>query len=158
MCHQQQIDKSKLFPEFRVNTQGYEAGSEIDKDVGDMVTFNGGRWLERCCLPRGRKPVESFPLATVSMSPTMYKLLRITLLTFGLVFVAAAETPWNLQKHTIEAPGIRASYIAYGARLTNLLVPDKNGVFRDVVLGYDKGYQYINDTENEHTYFGATSK
>jgi hypothetical protein len=48
----------------------------------------------------------------------------------------ADETTWNLQKHTIVAPGIRASYIAYGARLTNLFVPDMNGVFRGVVSVY----------------------
>ena len=88
----------------------------------------------------------------------MHRLSWTWLLALGCVFATAAETRRNLQKHTIEAPGIRASYIAYGARLTNLCVPDKNGVFRDVVLGYDTGSQYINDTENEHTYFGATSK
>ena len=52
------------------------------------------------------------------------------------IYLLAAMAPVVLavQKHTIEAPGIRASYIAYGARLTNLYVPDKNGVFRDVVM------------------------
>ena len=88
----------------------------------------------------------------------MYQTLWSLLLGAAPILAAAENSTWNLQKHTIEAPGIRASYIAYGARLTNLFVPDKNGVFRDVVLGYDKGVQYVNDTENEHTYFGAASK
>ena len=88
----------------------------------------------------------------------MYSMLWSCLLAARPIFAATNETTWNLQKHTIEAPGIRASYIAYGARLTNLFVPDKNGVFRDVVLGYDTGSQYVNDTENEHTYFGAASE
>ena len=58
------------------------------------------------------------------------------------------------QKYTISAPGINASFIPYGARLTNLFVNDKNGVPQDVVLGYDDGTQYLNDTETVHTYFG----
>ena len=84
--------------------------------------------------------------------------LSICLFVLAPILAAASETTWNLQKHTIEAPGISASYIVYGARLANVFVPDKNGVLQDVVLGYDKGSQYINDTENEHTYFGAASK
>ena len=64
----------------------------------------------------------------------MYWTLWVCLLVAAPILGTANETTWNLQKHTIEAPGIRASYIAYGARLTNLFVPDKNGVFRDVVL------------------------
>lgn len=58
-------------------------------------------------------------------------------------------------KYTITAPGINASFIPYGARLTNLFVPDKKGSPQDVVLGYDSGITYLNDTETDHTYFGA---
>ena len=58
------------------------------------------------------------------------------------------------QKYTISAPGINASFINYGARLTNLYVNDKNGNPQDVVLGYDTPSQYINDTNTVHTYFG----
>lgn len=58
-------------------------------------------------------------------------------------------------KYNISAPGINASFIPYGARLTNLFVNDKTGTPRDVVLGYDTGQQYLNDTETVHTYFGA---
>lgn len=58
------------------------------------------------------------------------------------------------QKFTISAPGINASFINYGARLTNLYVNDKNGNPQDVVLGYDAPMQYINDTETVHTYYG----
>ena len=70
----------------------------------------------------------------------------------------AAEGSENLEKYNVTAPGITASYIAYGARLTNLYVSDKHGVTQDVVLGYDQGSGYVNDTENEHTYFGAVSE
>lgn len=58
-------------------------------------------------------------------------------------------------KYTISAPGINASFIPYGATLTNLFVLDKNGHPQDVVLGYDSGTTYLNDTETDHTYFGA---
>ena len=57
-------------------------------------------------------------------------------------------------KYTISAPGINASFIPYGARLTNLFVNDRNGNPQDVVLGYDNGTAYLNDTETVHTYFG----
>jgi aldose 1-epimerase len=58
-------------------------------------------------------------------------------------------------KYTISAPGINASFIPYGARLTSLFVNDKCGNPQDVVLGYDTGEQYLTDTETVHTYFGA---
>ena len=57
-------------------------------------------------------------------------------------------------KYTISAPGINASFIPYGARITNLYVNDKDGNPQDVVLGYDNGTQYLHDTETVHTYFG----
>lgn len=68
------------------------------------------------------------------------------------------ENANNLRTYTISASGINASYIGYGARLTHLYVEDNTGVPRDIVLGYDTPSQYINDTENEHTYFGAVGK
>jgi aldose 1-epimerase len=58
-------------------------------------------------------------------------------------------------KYNISAPGISASFIPYGARLTNLFVNDRNGNPQDVVLGYDTGEQYLHDSETVHTYFGA---
>lgn len=69
---------------------------------------------------------------------------------------APATTPDNLVKYTIFAEGINASFIGYGARSTDIYVKDKDGFFQDIVLGYDDGAGYINNTNNEHTYFGAT--
>lgn len=82
--------------------------------------------------------------------------LFICLIPTVILWAQAQETSDNFQKHTISAQGINASYISYGATLTNLFVPDQDGTFRDVVLGYDQGSQYLNDTEHAHTYFGAT--
>ena len=73
-----------------------------------------------------------------------------------VVFAANALAQSDpFQKYTISAPGINASFISYGATLTNLYVNDKNGNPQDVVVGYDGGRQYQHDTQTNHTYFGA---
>lgn len=48
--------------------------------------------------------------------------------------------------------GMRASVISYGASLQSLLVPDRDGKFADVVLGYDTLKGYL----DRRQYFGAT--
>lgn len=74
----------------------------------------------------------------------------ITLLTVG----QSTSDSTVFTKYEISAPGINASFIPYGARITNLFVNDRNGDPQDVVLGYDNGTAYLNDTETVHTYFG----
>ncbi len=49
--------------------------------------------------------------------------------------------------------GFSATIITYGATLTQLFVPDKNGKLGDVVLGFDKLESYEGDA---HPFFGAT--
>lgn len=48
---------------------------------------------------------------------------------------------------------LQACFISYGARWTNMLVPDKNGKYNDVILGFDtlSGYE-----EAGEMYHGAT--
>lgn len=48
--------------------------------------------------------------------------------------------------------GMKAQVINYGAILVRLYVPDKNGKFEDIVLGYDKLEDYYGNSAN----FGAT--
>jgi aldose 1-epimerase len=48
--------------------------------------------------------------------------------------------------------GTKAKVMTYGALLTELRVPDKNGNFDDVVLGFDDLKGYLGG----HPYFGAT--
>lgn len=67
---------------------------------------------------------------------------------------SSSSAPDPFQKYVISAPGINATFIPYGARLTSLVVNDKNGQPQDVVLGYDNATQYLADTEGPHTYFG----
>ena len=49
--------------------------------------------------------------------------------------------------------GATVTIITYGALVTQLLVPDKDGKLGDVVLGFDKLESYVGDP---HPYFGAT--
>jgi aldose 1-epimerase len=53
-------------------------------------------------------------------------------------------------KYTISAEGIRALFIPYGASVTNLFVNDKNGVERDIVLGWDNATYYEEDPLHPH--------
>jgi aldose 1-epimerase len=48
--------------------------------------------------------------------------------------------------------GLRAKVIAYGARLTEMHVPDRQGRFADVALGFDDLPSYV----RHKTYFGTT--
>ncbi len=48
--------------------------------------------------------------------------------------------------------GAKAKIITYGATLTELFVPDKDGKFGDVVLGFDDLKGYL----GKEPYFGAT--
>jgi aldose 1-epimerase len=49
--------------------------------------------------------------------------------------------------------GLQAKIITYGAMLTEMHVPDKNGNLGDVVLGHDKLEDYLDG----HSYFGVTT-
>jgi len=47
--------------------------------------------------------------------------------------------------------GMMVTIMPYGGKIVSLMVPDKNGVLGDVVLGYDSAEQYIGG----NPYFGA---
>ncbi len=49
--------------------------------------------------------------------------------------------------------GMELGLTNYGAMITFIRVPDRNGVFADVSLGYDSASEYIN--ANKKPYFGA---
>ncbi|KAH8655896.1 aldose 1-epimerase [Xylariales sp. PMI_506] len=55
------------------------------------------------------------------------------------------------QRYSLSANGINATWIPYGARLTNLFVADKNGTMQDIVIGYDNATDYV----SPRTYYGA---
>jgi len=56
---------------------------------------------------------------------------------------------------TIAADGINATFLPYGARLTSLFVDDKDGVPRDVVVGYDDPSFYVEQARTSNAYVGA---
>lgn len=47
--------------------------------------------------------------------------------------------------------GMEVTLISFGAAIQSIRVPDRQGVLRDVVLGFDTADEYVNDTES----FGA---
>jgi aldose 1-epimerase len=60
--------------------------------------------------------------------------------------------PTALYRLTNKSSPVESAITNYGARVVSLLVPDKNGVLTDVVLGYDSIGKYIHQPD---TYFGA---
>lgn len=80
--------------------------------------------------------------------------------TLGLIVCigflgTAATSSSHFHEYTISAPGINATFIPYGARLTSLIVNDKNGDPQDIILGYENAEDYLKDTETAHTYYGV---
>jgi aldose 1-epimerase len=59
----------------------------------------------------------------------------------------------HVEAVTLEAGPLRARLITYGARLTELWVPGRDGTPADIVLGHDTLEQY----RATKTYFGATA-
>lgn len=58
----------------------------------------------------------------------------------------------NVERYTLtNSRGMRVQVITYGGIITSIEVPDKNGNFQDVVLGYDN----LDDYEKNNPYFGA---
>ncbi len=69
-----------------------------------------------------------------------------------MMAVCCKQTP---QLYTIRnASGMEVNITNYGGRIVSLLVPDRNGELRDVVLGFDNLEDYY--PENNETDFGAT--
>lgn len=77
----------------------------------------------------------------------------------GAVFAGgmpAKEPPiGSTRQYTLRnGNGMEVKVSNYGARITSIRVPDRNGKTADVVLGYDSAEAYINALK--HPYFGAT--
>ncbi len=103
-------------------------------------------------------------LDTCQVDSSMWSLLLQVVLALGIVAPARCQnssTTANLTSpvnpfavYTLTAENITAKFIPYGARITSLLVQDRDGNYQDVVTGYDDTTQYLRDTETNHTYFG----
>ncbi|KAK4644738.1 hypothetical protein QC761_307540 [Podospora bellae-mahoneyi] len=84
--------------------------------------------------------------------------MRLSLLPLG-AFLLATPTlsapsftgePDSSGKYWLFAPGITASFIPYGASISNLFITDKNGIDRDIVLGFDNATYYSVDPVHPH--------
>ncbi|MFA5293043.1 MAG: aldose epimerase family protein [Phycisphaerae bacterium] len=65
---------------------------------------------------------------------------------------AKADKKSSVESFTLKNKnGMEAKFISLGATLVSLKVPDKNGKFADVVLGFDSPAEYMKDTN----YFGC---
>jgi hypothetical protein len=53
-------------------------------------------------------------------------------------------------KYVLQAEGIRATFIPYGASISNLFIKDRTGVERDIVLGFDNATYYSEDKSHPH--------
>lgn len=56
-------------------------------------------------------------------------------------------------KYWIYGQGISASFIPYGASISNLLIKDKSGIDRDIVGGFDNASYY--GIDKQHPHFGG---
>ncbi|MBO6221680.1 MAG: galactose mutarotase, partial [Bacteroidales bacterium] len=85
------------------------------------------------------------------------KKVEVTGLKSGLdpeAFHVERDGKWiNLYTLTNKA-GMEVSITNFGGRIVSVMVPDKKGEYKDVVLGYDKIQDYF--PENNQTDFGAT--
>ncbi len=85
------------------------------------------------------------------------KKVEVTGLKSGLdpeAFHVERDGKWiNLYTLTNKA-GMEVSITNFGGRIVSVMVPDKKGEYKDVVLGFDKIQDYF--PENNQTDFGAT--
>ena len=73
--------------------------------------------------------------------------MTVTAQPFGTTSDGQAVTRYILRNSC----GMQAAVLSYGAVVQSIMIPDKNGVTRDVVLGYDD----ISDYEKNFCFFGA---
>jgi aldose 1-epimerase len=107
----------------------YQLKSSIALSLA-LITF--------ACSSSKKDSVEETPPLTIK---------KFTKATFGMLPDGKEVSRFTLRN----SRGIEVSVINYGGIITSLLVPDKNGVPDDVVLGYDSLTSYVKSSP----YFGA---
>lgn len=80
-------------------------------------------------------------------------IFTVLLLPFSVLAKPHAPKPGPDGKYTLKAPGITAKFIPYSAAITNLIVADRDGIERDIILGYDNASFYAVDPN--HPDYGA---
>ena len=95
-----------------------------------------------------------FVLTTLVVFFTM-RVSIIALAAFaGSTLAQSATSSGPTAGYTLSAENITAKFTPYGARLTSLVVPDRDGNDQDIVVGYDDLSKYPQDTATNHTFFG----
>ncbi|KAK4198477.1 putative aldose 1-epimerase [Triangularia verruculosa] len=79
-----------------------------------------------------------------------YLPIAALLLTPALSAPSFTGEPDSTGKYWLFAPGISASFIPYGASISNLIIKDKHGIDRDIVLGFDNASYYSLDPVHPH--------
>lgn len=92
--------------------------------------------------------------STCNMWASLVSLLAVLGCVGPVLGQSNSSSASPLTVYTISADNITAKFIPYGARLTSLVVPDRDGNMQDIALGYDNSSQYPIDTATNHTYFG----
>lgn len=90
--------------------------------------------------------------STADMHGPFLLLCAMWLLIAGLATpaVASAFIPGPDGKFWIVGEGIMASFVPYGASISNLVVRDRLGIERDVVMGFDNAVSYTMDKAHPH--------
>jgi aldose 1-epimerase len=104
--------------------------------------------IRRCCLCMLLVASMSFPMALGQSSPKPASVLDVRQNSFGRTPDGGEVTIYEF----MNAKGLRASVIDYGAILVSLEVPDRNGELADITLGFDELDSYI----KRNPLFGAT--
>ena len=93
---------------------------------------------------------------TLGVSLGMLLVMKCTAAVYGSEI---EEIPWGtvddqpVQLYTLKNKGgMRVQLTSFGGIITSIVVPDANGTFADVVLGFDNLQQYVDG----HPCFGAT--
>lgn len=84
--------------------------------------------------------------------------MRVSLVSLGgfllpLVFAQSASGPDKNGKYWIYGEGITATFIPYGASISNLFLNDRYGIRRDIVGGFDNATYY--GIDKQHPHFGG---
>ncbi|KAJ5888580.1 hypothetical protein N7495_008621 [Penicillium taxi] len=98
--------------------------------------------------------IKSYVAATIYGLPVMAQAAPSPSSSDTSTSSVSSDSPFR--EYTIQAGNITAKLIPHGARLTSLLVPDRNGDVQDVIVGYDDPKEYLHDSETNRTFFGAT--
>ncbi|KAK3683823.1 aldose 1-epimerase [Podospora appendiculata] len=79
--------------------------------------------------------------------------VAVFLLTTALAGKKTVPDPDVNGKYWINGEGISASFVPYGASISNLLINDQYGIQRDIVTGFDNASYY--GIDRQHPHFGG---